>query len=57
MNHNSQQPSHMPLGGPTLLCPLMPLADQYLRIHFNVLQLNTNNQNNLINNEEGIHKH
>jgi hypothetical protein len=35
----------------TLSCPLMPLADQYLRTHFNVLQLSTNNQNNLINNK------
>jgi hypothetical protein len=38
MDHNSQQPSHMPFGGQALSCPLMPLANQYFRIHFNVLQ-------------------
>jgi hypothetical protein len=38
MDYNSQQPSHMPLGGPVLVCPLMPLAEQHFHIHFNVLQ-------------------
>jgi hypothetical protein len=43
-DHNSQQPSQMPLRGLALPCPLMPLADQYFRIHFKSYKLSTNNQ-------------
>jgi hypothetical protein len=55
MDYNSQQPSHMLLGGPPLLCPLKPLVDQYFHTHFNVLQAK-HKQLNFINNKEGIHK-
>jgi hypothetical protein len=51
MDHNSQQPSHMPLSGPSLLCPLMPLVDQHFHTFFKPDKLSTNNQN-LINNKE-----
>jgi hypothetical protein len=40
--------------GPALSCPLMSLADQYFRTHFNVLQ-DKHKQPNFINNKEGIH--
>jgi hypothetical protein len=50
MDHNSQQPSHMPLRGPALMCQLMPLADQHFHTHFKPYKLSTNNQN-LINKE------
>jgi hypothetical protein len=42
MDHNSQQPSHMLLGGLALLCPLMPLADQHFHTHFKSYKLSTN---------------
>jgi hypothetical protein len=54
MDHNSQQHWHMPLRGPALLYPLMPLVDQYFRTHFNVLQAK-HKQLNFINNKESIH--
>jgi hypothetical protein len=52
---NCQQLSHMPLGGPELSCPLMPLADQYFYTHFNVLQAKHKHQT-FINKKEDIHK-
>jgi hypothetical protein len=54
IDYNSQQPSHMLLGGPALSCPLMPLADQYFCTHFNVLQAK-HKQPNFINKKEGNH--
>jgi hypothetical protein len=54
MDHNNQQPSHMPLRGPALSYPLMPLADYYFRTHFNVLQAK-DKQLNFMNNKERIH--
>jgi hypothetical protein len=50
MDHNSQQPSHMPLGGPALSCPLMPLTDQYFCTHCKSYKLCTNTKI-IINNE------
>jgi hypothetical protein len=55
MDYNSREPSHMPLGGPKLLRPLMPLVYQYSRTHFNVLQAKQKHQT-FINNKESIHK-
>jgi hypothetical protein len=55
MDHNHQQSSHMSLGGPTLLWPLMPLVDQYLRTHFKSYKLRTDNQT-FINRKKDIHK-
>jgi hypothetical protein len=49
MDHNNKQPSHMPLKGPTLSCPLMPLADQHFHTHFKSYKLSTNNQNLITN--------
>jgi hypothetical protein len=54
MDHNSQQPSHMALRGPTILFPLMPLVDQYFHTYFNVLQAKHKYQT-FINNKEIIH--
>jgi hypothetical protein len=42
MNHNSQQPSHMPLGGLALSCPLIPVVDQNFRTHIKPYKLSTN---------------
>jgi hypothetical protein len=56
MDHNSQQPSHMPLRGPALSCPLMPLMNQYFHTHYKSYNLLTNNKN-LINKKESIHGH
>jgi hypothetical protein len=53
MDHNIQQPSHIPLGGPTLSCALMPLVDQYFHTHFNVLQAKHKHQT-FINNKEAF---
>jgi hypothetical protein len=54
----------MPLRGPTLLCPLIPLADQHL--HAQIIPIMSISHqcptakhkqlNNLINKKEGIHK-
>jgi hypothetical protein len=41
----------MPLRGPALSCPLMPLADQHFHTNFKPYKLSTNNKN-LINNKE-----
>jgi hypothetical protein len=40
--------------GPALVCPIMPIMDQYFPTHFKSYKLLTNNQN-FINNKEGIH--
>jgi hypothetical protein len=53
MDHNSQQPSHMPLRGLALSFPLIPLADQHFYTHFKSYKLSTNYQN-LINNKEAF---
>jgi hypothetical protein len=42
----------MPLADQHLRAQIIPImGHEYFRTHFNVLQLNTNNQNNLINNK------
>jgi hypothetical protein len=58
----------MPLGGLALLCPLMPLEDQHMRVqthpHHGSVVLSyplqvleaKHKQPNFINNKEGIHK-
>jgi hypothetical protein len=42
------------LKGSTLMCPLMPLADQHFCAHFKPYKLLTNNKN-FINNKVGTH--